>query len=449
MPTRKRAHIVAVDMGYGHERAAYALRDLGGGAITIANNYHGIPDGDRSLWEQGRTYYETVSRLQPLPMVGRALFHALVDHWQEIKSFYPRRDLSDPTLQLRQVYHSVVRRRQGEHLIEALRGKTRNGAHSIPFVSTFFLPAFAAEEFDYPGDIYVIVCDADIARVWAPRNPQRSRIRYLAPNGRVVERLRLYGVRKEQITLTGFPIPKELIGGPRAPIVRHDLGMRIANLDPHGILRARYAATFRRHFGEHYRERPMRPVTITFAVGGAGAQRAIGVTLLRVLREHIRRREIRLQLVAGTRREVARSFTQHVRALHLGDELGRGVRICYERERWDYFRAFSALLRETDVLWTKPSELSFYTGIGLPIIMAEPIGSQEKFNREWLRQVGGGIDQQDPEHADEWIMDWVRSGGLARMAWSGYIEAPTHGTYRIESIITGKRVEVESLPLVV
>lgn len=449
MATRKRAHVVAVDMGYGHERAAYALRDLSGDAITIANNYPGIPEDDRGLWEAGRTYYETISRLQPLPVVGRTLFHAFVDHWQEIEPFYPRRDLSAPTMQLRQVYHSVARRRQGEHLIELLRGGVRRGVRPPPLVSTFFLPAFAAEEFDYPGDIYVVICDADIARVWAPRNPRRSRIRYFAPNGRVVERLRLYGVRREQIYLTGFPIPKELIGGPQSPIVRHDLGIRLANLDPHGILRSRYHATFRRHFGEHFHEKPVRPVTITFAVGGAGAQRAIGVTLLRVLRKQIRRHEIRLQLVAGTRREVAQYFTQRVRELRLSDELGKGVRICYERERWDYFRSFSALLRETDILWTKPSELSFYTGIGIPIIMAEPIGSQEQFNREWLRQVGGGIDQLDPENADEWLMDWVRSGGLARMAWNGYIEAPTHGTYRIASIITGKSVEVESLPLVV
>lgn len=449
MAARKRANVVAVDMGYGHERAAYALRDLSGGDITIANNYPGIPKGDHGIWEAGRKYYEQISRLQPLPVVGSTIFHALVDHWQEIAPFYPRRDLSAPSLQFRQVYHSVARMRQGEHLIERLRAALPRGRKALPFVSTFFLPAFAAEEFDYPGDIYVVICDADIARVWASRDPRKSRIRYFAPNGRVVERLRLYGVRREQIYLTGFPLPKELVGGANATIVRHDLGVRLANLDPNGILRDRYRATFRRHFGAHFHEHPTRPVTITFAVGGAGAQRAIGVALLKSLRARIRRHEFRLNLIAGTRQEAAHDFERQVRALRLGDELGRGVRICYERQRWDYFRAFSGILHETDILWTKPSELSFYTGLGLPIVMAPPIGSQEEFNREWLRQVGGGIDQLDPEDASEWLMDWVQSGGLARMAWNGYIEAPTHGTYRIESIITGKRVEVESLPLVV
>jgi hypothetical protein len=227
--------------------------------------------------------------------------------------------------------------------------------------------------------------------------------------------------------------------------------MRLAVLDPHGYFRSRYRSTFRRHFREHFHEQATRPVTLTFAVGGAGAQRVIGAELLRSLRGRIRRHEIQLVLVAGTRREVAKYFTGQVRSAHLADELGRGVRVLYEGERWAYFRAFTALLRETDVLWTKPSELSFYTGAGIPIIMAPPIGSQEHFNREWLRQVGGGIDQLDPAHADEWLWDWVQSGALARMAWSGYIEAPTHGTYRIESIVNGKSAklaELEPLPLI-
>jgi len=43
----------------------------------------------------------------------------------------------------------------------------------------------------------------------------------------------------------------------------------------------------------------------------------------------------------------------------------------------------------------------------------------------------------------------VESGGLARMAWNGFIEAPTHGAYRIEEIITGLPVELEKLPLIV
>ena len=135
--------------------------------------------------------------------------------------------------------------------------------------------------------------------------------------------------------------------------------------------------------------------------------------------------------------------------LGLGADLGGNVRIQYYHDRPTYFRKFDQLLRHTDVLWTKPSELSFYAGVGLPIIISPPIGSQEIFNELWLRNVGGGTPQGDPKYTSEWLFDWVESGGLARMAWNGFIEAPTHGTYRIEQIITGLEVELPQLPLIV
>jgi hypothetical protein len=106
-------------------------------------------------------------------------------------------------------------------------------------------------------------------------------------------------------------------------------------------------------------------------------------------------------------------------------------------------------MRTTDILWTKPSELSFYTGLGLPIIMAPTVGSQEDFNRNWLYQVGGGTDALDPTYAGEWLWDWISSGALARMAWNGYTNAPTHGAYRIDDIVRGKPWSIHPLPLVV
>jgi len=130
-------------------------------------------------------------------------------------------------------------------------------------------------------------------------------------------------------------------------------------------------------------------------------------------------------------------------------QLGTWVQIPKFTSRYEYFSGFSEILKTTDILWTKPSELSFYTGLGLPIVIAPPIGSQEDFNRLWLQYVGGGIPQNDPKYTNEWLFDWIRSGGMARMAWSGYIEAPTHGTYRIEDIMLGVKSELPTLPLIV
>ena len=116
------AWIVSVNMGYGHERAAFGLADLAHGGIITANHYPGIPNTDKQMWRQSRQAYEVISRLQPLPVIGQPLFD-IMDHFQQIAPFYPRRDLSKPTLQLREIYHLIEQRGLGRHLIEKLARK--------------------------------------------------------------------------------------------------------------------------------------------------------------------------------------------------------------------------------------------------------------------------------------------------------------------------------------
>lgn len=439
----RHAWVIDVDMGYGHSRAAYALRDLGAGQVISANNYRGIPDLDRKLWNESRSVYELISRMKALPLVGSALFETL-DHWQKIADFYPRRDLSAPTIQVTQMYR-LIRKGLGRHLIQSL------ARHPKPIVSTFFIPAFAADYYDYPGEIYCVTCDADVSRAWAPLDPKKSRIKYIASNGRVAERLKLYGVPDNQIFLTGFPLPKELIGGPEAKTLKDTLAQRLCNLDGKGIFHARYERVLRAEIGPSRCKLVARnrPLTVTYSVGGAGAQRQLGIQIMESVRRRISRGEMRLCLVAGTRKDVAQYYLSAAEQLGLAKQVGTNLLISSFDSRAGYFSGFSEILSTTDVLWTKPSELSFYTGLGLPIVMAPPIGSQEQFNRVWLEYMGGGIPQGDPQYTNEWLFDWINSGGVARMAWNGYTEAPTHGTYRIEDIVMGRTSELATLPLIV
>ena len=96
---------------------------------------------------------------------------------------------------------------------------------------------------------------------------------------------------------------------------------------------------------------------------------------------------------------------------------------------------FRSVLRTTDILWTKPSELSFYAALGLPIVMSPPLGSQETFNRRWLLKIGAGIDQPESLRADRWLRDALDNGELAQAAWNGYEKAEKNGTYRIMDIL--------------
>lgn len=439
----RKAWVVDVNMGYGHSRAAHSLRDLSAGTVFSANDYRGIPASDRRIWRDSRKIYEAISRLKPVPVIGPFLFDAL-DRWQEIPSFYPRRDLSKPNVQLTQMYR-LIRKGWGRHFVETL------AKDPVPLVTTFFTAAFFADYYDYPGEIYCVTTDADISRTWASLDPKKSRIKYFASNGRVVERLKLYGVPEQNILLTGFPMPKELIGGANAGALKDLLAARLCNLDPNGIFHDRYQKVLRTHLG------PTRcgisasshPLTLTYSVGGAGAQRQLGVQVLQSLRQKISRHEIRFNLVAGTRRDVAAFYQRAAVDLGLKKQLGEWLNIPTFDSRPEYFEGFNEILKTTDILWTKPSELSFYTGLGIAVIMAPPIGSQEEFNRIWLQYMGGGVAQNDPRYANEWLFDWIHSGGVARMAWNGYVEAPTHGTYRIEDAVLGQPSEIHSLPLIV
>ena len=104
----------------------------------------------------------------------------------------------------------------------------------------------------------------------------------------------------------------------------------------------------------------------------------------------------------------------------------------------EYFKIFNEALRETDVLWTKPSELSFYAGLGIPIIIAPTIGSQEDFNKRWLLHVGAGVTQENLKYTDQWFYDSLNAGDLAEMAMQGFMEIEKMGAYNIEKIISAE-----------
>lgn len=427
----RKAWIVTVDMGYGHQRASYPLRHLSLGDKTIAaNNYAGIPKSDSSTWNNSRKVYEFISRLTALPVIGQPIFN-LYDKFQAIPEFYPKRDLSALTLQLRGTYN-LIRRGWGKHLIEML-----NSNPDIPLITTFFIPAFMAEEHGFKNDIYCVLTDADVSRAWPGLNPKKTRIKFLAPCNRVAARLRLYGVPENNIFLTGFPLPEENLGGTKLHTLKSDLAERIINLDPQRHYRNKYGGTIKQFLDGDYdpHARHNHPLTLTFAVGGAGAQREIGRQILISLEYFLKQNLINLNLVAGSRNDVYSFFAKEIDALGLKSCLGKNLNIIFSVEKEGYFKQFNEILRTTDILWTKPSELSFYTALGMPIIMAPPIGSQENFNHSWLTKVGGGLDQENPKYTKEWLFDWVNSGWLAEAAMAGFLDGRQFGVRNIEAVV--------------
>ena len=424
-PNNKRAWVVAADMGYGHQRTAYPLKDIAfGNKVINANSYQGIPKKDKRFWQQTRVLYEFISRLKKIPVIGNAAFF-FMDKFQKILIYYPRRDLSRPNFSLKNIFY-FIKKGWGRDLIERLK------KNPLPIVTTFFTPAFMAEEVGYPNEIYCIICDADVNRSWVSLNPKKSRIKYFASNTWTRDRLKLYGVRPENIFLTGYPLPKENIGGEDMTILKDDMRCRLLNLDPKGRYRKMYAPLVNGTLGK-LPEKSDHPLTVMFSIGGAGAQKEICLKAINSLKNKITEKKLRFIIATGIRKELAKYFAENIKDL----KLDGWAHILSADSVDEYFNNFNETLRETDILWTKPSELSFYAGLGIPIIIAPTIGSQEDFNRKWLLHIGAGILQENPKYADQWFFDLLNGGDFAEIAMQGFIEIPKLGAYNIDRIIKG------------
>jgi hypothetical protein len=410
---------VAIDMGYGHLRPARSIAKQIGTSVMHADRPPLADVEEQRRWQTTRRLYETATRISGLAVVGTPL-RVLLNSITDIPHFHPFRDLSGPTLGVKLLEHSA-QNGLGRSLVAYLQ------EHNLALVTTFYSPATFADFHGYDR-IYCVVTDSDINRVWAPLNPRSSKIFYLAPSGRAVRRLRSYGVAKAQIELTGFPLPHTLVGGPEAPTLVQNLMRRLVRLDPKGVFRRQFAADL-----EPFGALPdvAEPPRLVFAVGGTGAQSDLPGRFLPGLKPLIKDKKLRLTLVAGVRAEVRARFEQALSKNGLSGELGKSIDILHEPELDRYFDRFDDLLADTDVLWTKPSELVFYAGLGIPLLLAPPVGIHESYNLRWARENGAGLKQRDPRVAGERILDHLSEGNLAAAAWAGYRRLPNRGLYRI------------------
>jgi hypothetical protein len=347
----------------------------------------------------------------------------LMDTVTNIPPLYER-GLSEPHLGTRGL-DFLIDRGLGRGLIRYLR------EHQLPLVTTFYAPAIIADRAGI--DSYCVVTDADINRVWAPMNGRHSRIRYFAPSTRVVRRLCAYGVPRERITLTGFPLPDELLGGPELTVARRNLARRLVRLDPEGYFRELHRHDVERVLGALPSGEEKKPPRLTFAVGGAGAQAEMAFEFLPSFRDAIVAGDLDVTLVAGTRPDVGETFARALHETGLSDR----VSILIAPDFPTYYRKFNALLADTDILWTKPSEMSFYAALGVALVIARPVGSHERFNRRWLREQGVALKQHKPRHAASWMDEWLKDGTLAAAAWTGFVRMPKEGTHRIAAAVTG------------
>ena len=328
LPQLARTAVVAIDMGYGHLRPARTLAVPLSTTVLHADREPLADREEQRRWARIRGFYESVSRISSLPFVGSP-FRTLLDTVTHIPPLYPFRDLSSPTIAIRTL-EQAARNGLGHTMVAYLAER------NLSLLTTFYSPALLADFHGYDR-IFCLVTDSDVNRVWAPINPASSKIRYFAPSRRVVRRLRAYGVDKDQIELTGFPLPHSLVGGPDASVLRRNLAARIARLDPGNVFRQQFAADLA-VLGDL--PVPNAAPHMVFAVGGAGAQANLPALFLPSLRQHLQDGRMRLTLVAGARHAVLSQLQSHVEAAGLGSEVGRHLHFLYEPDVDRYFDRF-------------------------------------------------------------------------------------------------------------
>jgi UDP-N-acetylglucosamine:LPS N-acetylglucosamine transferase len=391
--------VAAIDMGYGHLRPAAALADELGTQVLAMDAPPLGEARDREFWDGVRRLYEPLTRISQLPFVGlpaRGLLNAIT----AIPPLRPGEDLSGATQGtrwLRKAAGSGVGRGLAEHLRKT----------GEPLLATFYAAAVLAEMHG-TGRLHCVVTDSDVNRVWVPQNSKGTKIKYFAPTELTRQRLEGYGVPPSNIRVTGYPLPGELVG--------RDGARRKAN----------HASRLGRLGGKG--ERPL----IVFAIGGAGAQVPLARALIAGMEKQIRAGELRLALVAGRRPEVARALSAALSAHRL--EGHAGVEMLFDPDVFGYIRRFNALLARADALWTKPSELIFFAGLGLPIIAAPPVGMHEEANLRWAADRGAALAQGDPAAAGEWLSAWVKDGVLGNAAGQG-MRLPHLGLYEIADAV--------------
>ncbi|MGD8305831.1 MAG: hypothetical protein PVF17_04180 [Ignavibacteria bacterium] len=436
MYTDTKAWLVSADMGYGHQRAIFPISYLSKNGILTVGSSEATSKTESKLWKRILNTYEFFSRAKSIPVIGTPFF-SIWDAMMRIPSFYPIRNMSNTTFQVN-LLESAIKGGLCSGMLETIK------TDFLPLVTSFYAPAVAADMNGY-HKIYCIICDADINRVWVAKEPWESRIEYFVPCGKAAQRLKLYGVPEDRIHYTGFPLPTELLGNENLSVLKNNLLRRLHHLDPEKRFRLRHGRNVDFYLGESNDKSENRVLTISYSVGGAGAQKEIGAKIAYSLKDKIQRGEVQLNLIAGIKKPVLDFFNRVKKDIAPGSDF---IQVIYSDSLEKYFELFNSILKDTDILWTKPSELSFYSALGLPIIMSPSIGSQENFNKKWLLETGAGIKQLNPDYTDQWLFQLLRKGILAEAAWNGFLKVRKLGTYKIREVLENGRLNKESSPVI-
>jgi hypothetical protein len=149
-----------------------------------------------------------------------------------------------------------------------------------------------------------------------------------------------------------------------------------------------------------------KPLRFLLTVGGAGAQQAMFISIINKLMPYVKKNQVALFINVGDHKKVWDGLSEKITGLdqqtvkHFDDWNGTktfcdsaidgdvtGVHAFYHEDIFAAVYSTNLLMRVSDVLMTKPSELSFYP---IPKLLIQRVGGHEAYGAIRASEIGDG-----------------------------------------------------------
>ncbi len=384
-------------MGFGHLRAAHNIAGHSKAPVVRVDNAPYVKAIDELVWRFAQYTHVYASR----DTESRSKF--LYKRFEKLMALPD--DHRPPSLREARFVRRLQRLGVGKMFFDSFDGASPTLLH------TFYLPAMLSVYYRYRGRNFLLLCDTDFHRVWVPVDPEKGNLKYCVPISKSADRLISYGVDKDRIYVTGFPLPVANTGGRDLRQLATDFEIRKKRLRRDSSL----------------------PLTIMFPFSGAGAYSNILTDLVKSILDELKEGSLRLIVSCGDN-EHALNNAENLFTNYGIDEL-EYAEIMYDQDIFAAFDKFNSALKATDVMITKPSEMVFYVALGIPLLFLPPIGAHEAKNREYLFENHCAVNMIPPSDFPRWIEKSRRSGALEELAENGYSNLPKTGTFEIDELV--------------
>lgn len=194
------------------------------------------------------------------------------------------------------------------------------------------------------------------------------------------------------------------------------------------------------------RIREKRTKRILLTVGGAGAQREIFAQIIRKVLPLVKKKEVALYINVGDHKKVWEGLCQDIPELkdmsetyfddwqktttfaeQAMEQEVSGIHVFYHQEIFAAVYSTNLLMRSTDLLVTKPSELAFYP---VPKLMIKRVGGHEAWGAVRAAEVGDGtIECGQLEQALSMLELLITEDEILKKMTESIIKADSIGVY--------------------